>query len=437
MEIKSGKGTLVDIRKIKVLAGRGRKSFEGIPELAESIGKFGLIHPPVVKLASDGTMTLIAGERRFRACLMLGAKEMPVLTREMLSEVEQKEMELEENIQRKDLTWQEKIELLRQVDDVKRAVHGSKMQGSSCGDGWSIEKTAGLVGETKQSVARQISLAKVFIARPDLKMRTQELPMTAAQREIERILEGEKQERLRASGQIKTYVDIQLGSALSLIKKVGDSSVGLILTDPPFGIQELEDSRGESRGTVQTYTTVLTREDNSTEEEVVKLFQDICPELYRVLKPGGHFYIFFAYDCYGEIKSTLESAGLVVNPVPLTWYKKRTTSPFRGYDYSPCSEPLFFGYKPPRIRRLAEASRSLLEFEIVPTEKKVHPFEKPMELIKFLIRQSTTENEVVLDPFVGSGTTVLAAKKLGRTGLGFELNEQRWKDAQARLQKEG
>ena len=67
---------------------------------------------------------------------------------------------------------------------------------------------------------------------------------------------------------------------------------------------------------------------------------------------------------------------------------------------------------------------------------KIHPFQKPQGLLCYLIKQSTQLGQTVLDPFAGSGATVVAARATGRTGLGFEIDEGHFNQAQARLLKE-
>ena len=65
---------------------------------------------------------------------------------------------------------------------------------------------------------------------------------------------------------------------------------------------------------------------------------------------------------------------------------------------------------------------NLLEFGFQKNEKRIHETQKPLDLIKYLITLTTRENQVILDPFMGSGTTALAAKQLNRKYIGFEIN---------------
>ena len=67
---------------------------------------------------------------------------------------------------------------------------------------------------------------------------------------------------------------------------------------------------------------------------------------------------------------------------------------------------------------------NLLEFGFRKNEERIHEAQKPLDLIEYLIKLTTQENQIILDPFMGSGTTALAAKLLKRQFLGFELNPE-------------
>ena len=67
--------------------------------------------------------------------------------------------------------------------------------------------------------------------------------------------------------------------------------------------------------------------------------------------------------------------------------------------------------------------------------KKLHPTEKPVDLIKRFIRVSSQENDIVLDPFLGSGTTAVAAKDLNRKYIGYEIDSEYFNIAKERLEE--
>jgi len=433
------KGVLIDVKEIKVEKDRGRKDFKRIQSLCDSIRRLGLLHPLVVtRIEGDSKWKyrLVAGERRFRAILMLGWREVPCTFREELSRIQQKEIELEENLEREDLEWSEQIELTRQLDELKRELHGSKLQGAEGGEGWTIEKTAETIGRSRSAVAREIKFAKILRERPDLKEQVKTLPLKVAMKSVDQKLEAERIERLHKLGKVELSSELLLGDCLELIKSLEDESVDLILTDPPFGVEAIEERREKDiQRKAITYSRTLKDSDNLNSLEISELLGKLAPELKRVLKPKGHFYFFHTICLYDHLIYSLKANHLIVDEVPLVWDKGRPTAPFSGLTYCPCYELILFGCKEPREKRLNAPARKVLLYPPLSSQEKRHPFEKPQELLEFLIRQSTNIGDLVFDPFAGSGSTLVAAKALGRRALGFELDREHFLRAQERLKE--
>lgn len=425
----------VPIADLKVEPGRGRKDFGHVPKLADSIRAFGLFHPCLVT-EENGQRTLVAGECRFRAMTILGWSAVPCATEGSLSPVQRKEIELEENLSREALDWDEECELLAQLNELKQTEHGEKQRGPGDG-GWGLEETAQITGQSASGVSVKIALAKELRKLSDddpLKAKLVGLPMNAAAKELEAVQHAEKVGRLVESGAIKLRADIRHGDALDVLREMDSESVDLVLTDPPFGISEIEDRRDRQRtSSTQSYTGRIEAEDNLSHEDAAELLEKVIPEIARILKPGRHFYVFFKMDMIRVLLESMWDSGLEPEPVPLIWDKGRTTSAFRGYAYTPCYEPIVFGHKTPRTRRLRKPQKTILAYSPVESKDKIHRFEKPLKLLRFLVEQSSNVGEVVLDPFAGSGSTIVAAKELGRTGIGIEKSRRHFLEAQGRL----
>ncbi len=390
---------------------RARKEFSHIAELAASITKFGLDNPVTVGVAdSDGKHLLIAGERRFRAMLALGITDIPCVTRGDLSPALQKEFELEENLQRSDLTWDERIEGERQLDEIMRQKHG--------GD-WRAEDTAEKIGGSRTTVSREIQFARKLKRRPDLAAQVKHLPLHAAIKRVERIEEAEKVSKQVVGRDLQAVME--RGDSRTLLTGIDSESIALVLTDPPFGIQQLVENA--KTGGANAQQAGLADADNLDANSVQELFEWFLPELERVLKPGGHFYIFCCQQLWWPLRTSVLISGLELQEYPLIWWKRQTTAPGRGYLYMPCTEPIMFGWKPPRRRILERNMPALLECKPIRGKKSIHPFQKPVELLKTLISQSTLMGETVLDPFCGSASTLVAAVRLGRAAIGFDLDE--------------
>ena len=102
----------VEVKKI-VVGERQRRLVSDIDKLAISIQKYGLLHPIVVDRRD---MSLVAGFRRLEACKLIKWEEIDVTFKDQLSEIEKREIELEENIQRQELSWQEQCDAKKELD---------------------------------------------------------------------------------------------------------------------------------------------------------------------------------------------------------------------------------------------------------------------------------------------------------------------------------
>lgn len=431
--------------------------------MAQSLKEQGLIHPIVLNLESDGRYVLIAGERRYRSSFLVPltwtnedetrAKtyesrtgkehpsriiqrgQIPFTLRENLLPIEQKEIELEENLRRSELSWEERIELLRQIDEIKKKVHGEGGRGVKDPEAWTTAKTGALVNLDPGHTGKAIELAKKLQVRPDLKKRLSNLGLSAAIKEAERIEIAENATRLHESGLLKIEQEFLLGDSRELIKKVKSNSIDLLLTDPPFGIPEITENEGQNRGSTQSYQAKLFTTDNLDATNASELLEVISKDFARVLKPGAHFYIFFSWDIFEALKQSLLRVGLEFQPYPIIWDKGKATGAFNGYNYPSSFEPILFGWKPERSKRLTKSVRNVIQMPPC-GHSKSHPFQKPLPLLELLISQSTNLGDRVLDTFAGTANTIIAARNIGRSAVGFEVNQEHWVKGQVSLGEE-
>lgn len=184
---------------------------------------------------------------------------------------------------------------------------------------------------------------------------------------------------------------------------IPDESVDLILTDPPYGMQYRSPK----------WRRPMVGDDN------LAWFEPMIQEAYRVLKPNSHIYLFCNDHGLCTFREKLQEAGFKVKRL-LVWVKDQHTSGDLRGDYASRTEFILFAQKG---RRLLNGKRdtNVLFFKRA-GKKRVHPTEKPEDLLRFLIEKSSSPGDLVLDPFAGSGTTCRAAKDLGRRYLGIEID---------------
>ena len=92
-------------------------------------------------------------------------------------------------------------------------------------------------------------------------------------------------------------------------------------------------------------------------------------------------------------------------------------------------------YNIEKWKKYSPNSSNYIEIANLSSDRGSHPAQKPLELMKALIELVTQEGQVVLDPFAGSGTALLAAKELGRKYIGFEMENEFFENAKKRLEK--
>lgn len=199
--------------------------------------------------------------------------------------------------------------------------------------------------------------------------------------------------------------------AVAWLKTLPPESIDLIITDPPY--ESLEKHRAIG-------TTTRLKHSKSSSNDWFSIFpnarfQELFEAIFRVLKRNTHFYLFCDATTMFVVRPIAENAGFHFWK-PLVWDKKKIGM---GYHYRCRHEFILFFEK--GKRRLVDLSiPDVLE---APRILNGYPTEKPIELSRIFIKQSTQEEEVVADPFMGSGSTGVAALELGRRFLGNDLSE--------------
>lgn len=400
---------------------RFRRDLGDIQEMVESLKKaHGLIQPIVVSEAVDGKHKLLAGERRLTAAAYLGWKEIECVFKKDLTDVQKKELELEENIQRKDVSWDEKIEALRQLDELKRKEHGEALGGHlSKEDGWNRQKLAKAVGASVGTVSQDIKLATELNEHPALRQLVAGKTKMEARKTIEREIRAAVLRKQVASGKIIVRADLRHERAEEGIKRIADNSIHCTITDPPFG----------ASGIVAVAKGNLSSDyDNGTNallwDEMKGVHEKVIKEMARVMIPGAHFYLWHAPEHEPEIRRMLGKNGFLVDSMNLIWGKGRSSMIPNPYHYLPSYEMILFGCLGPRSRTLTKPVMNFLrDYNADAPQIRVHPLQKPKELIRLFINNSTSPGETVLDCFAGSGIVLKTAVELGRKAVGFEMDE--------------
>ncbi|KKM74517.1 hypothetical protein LCGC14_1399590 [marine sediment metagenome] len=427
---------LVPIKTIKVSSAnkdlkRSRRIFGDVNRLAESIREFGLIHPVCVDTLKEPEgnylYILIAGERRMRATVFAGFDKIAVTFKEDTTAKQRKAMELEENVNRLNMTWEEEVECLNQLHEIKQDEHGVATH-SRENVAWGVRETARLLGRGLGSVGADLKLAKDLNEHPELREKVRKLPKVAAKRYVSRLLEAEELRKRVADKGIDIKVELVLGDCEELIDHVPDRSINCLLTDPPFAQPKIV-SVGR-----QSYN--LTETNVSDVDTMLPLWSRLIPKLKKKLVIGAHVYIFTSMGIiYSELMRMLAENGFLVDDLPLIWFKMRPSVMQKDFSYISCYEAVIFGHYLEKKRRLMKPVKNVLDIPAIAPQKRVHPLQRPDDVLRLMIENSTNPGELILDCFAGSGSTLKVARDLQRQAIGFELDADNYTRALNWLQE--
>jgi adenine-specific DNA-methyltransferase len=411
-------GMKVSVDEIVVREDRQRREFddEYIESLARSMEDIGLIHSIVVERDSEKkTLTLIAGECRLRAAKRLGWGEIEVTLREECDEYTLEMIQLEENIRRRNLTWQEEVGAKLRLHTLYQSKYGETVARKK--GGHRLVDTAEILGEAEGGVKMDIQLAKAMQDDPTLGEKETKSAAYKAMRarsefdfrsQIAQILAEDSQQQGRKD------VETVLGDSLSVLRGYPDDSFDFCVTDPPYGVDV---DRADWALARDTWGEV--RVDGSRELSMQK---EIFKEVYRVLRDGAHCYVFYANLMHQATLEMLVECGFTVRGIPLIWHKSRGLNLFPQTSWTTCYESIFFAHKGKPKTFGFTGPEDVLTYST--PSKKVHPTEKPVALIKYLIENCSVKGEIGVDPFAGSGTFGQACQELGRRAVQIEKDPE-------------
>ena len=222
-------------------------------------------------------------------------------------------------------------------------------------------------------------------------------------------------------------IDLRQGDCLELMKDIPDNSIDLIVTDPPY--------RVTSRGSAGNSGGMLQKKINK--QGKVFSFNDIgckqyAPEFYRILKNGTHCYVMCNHTNLIEMLNVFTNVGFKFVKC-LIWNKGNK---IMGQFYMNQFEYIMF-FRKGKAKKINNCGTSdILEVPNKKTKingKNIHDTEKPIDLMKILIENSSNKNDVVIDPFMGVGATGIACKELNRNFIGIELSEEYYNIAVRRI----
>lgn len=431
---------LVKASQITIAANRQRKEIDQaeLMELSNSIVSVGLIHPIVVnfELASD-QITLVAGERRMKAIDTIWAMgnsfshegmtipegHIPCTYLKDLDPIDAMEIELEENIRRTDISWQDRCEATAKLFEFReRQAAKAGRPPPSVGD-ISLEVRGSSKGSSREDTRQEIIMSR-YLSDPDVaSAKTVEEGFKIIRRKEEATRSaalGESVGRTFSSSDHRLHQ----GSCLNIMSNMGSNFYDVILTDPPYGIgaQDFNDSGGKANAAGHIY--------DDSYDSWVSLVNLLAPEFYRLAKPQSHLYCFCDSDNFLHLRGLMAAAGWKCFRTPFIWHNptsQRAPWPQHGPHrrYQMCL------YAVKGDRPVLKLAPDVVTY--ASDENLGWAAQKPVGLFADFLARSCRAGDSVLDPFCGSGTVFPAAHGMKVKATGIEMDPTAYGIAVKRL----
>jgi len=344
------------------------------------------------------------------------------------SEADVKEWMILNQFGRRNLSNYQRSVLALELEDVfsKKAKENLKVYSGNQYESGALQISAKVQNvDTRKELSKVASVSHDTIAKvkkiqakatPEVKAKlsTGEVSINAAFKEIKKEEKKrnfeEKRDLFAAEVKPKNLEQkIILGDSIKVLPTLEKQSYNLLLSDPPYGMD------------FKSGWSDKDKIENDKLIDTVSLFEDVLKESVPLLKDNAHFYLFGNIDYINEIKPIIEKYLTLKNI--LIWDRKVIgMGDLKTYGNS--YDIIYFGYNKKWKDLNGTRDRDLLSFSRVDPSKNIHPTEKPLDLLEYLIKKSSNENDKILEPFAGGGSTLLACKNLNRLATGIEIEEK-------------
>lgn len=406
---------------------RMRKDYGDIEELAESLSEHGLIQPVVINQNNE----LIAGGRRLAAARALGWEEIPVVYLETLDKRQLRKLELEENVRRKEMTWQERCLSIYEIHHLHMLDHAIE------GEDWGYRETGELLGiRSVGDVHNALHVAKALVDKDEEISKCENLATAvrllitrkedqANKRMLELMPKSVSSSNVKpilvdsnAPTDLSETINLQRichnGDVLSLL---GAHPFHHIICDPPYAI-DMDMLAQENTG-MQNISRVEIEHQVGSNLHLLSSFVQATADH---LPDGGFLIMWCDYLRFEFLHDCGINAGLAVQRWPLVWFK---TTPCINqsaqYNWTKNHEAVIIMRKPGATLLKAQPT-SVISGPNARDPVFRHPFAKPMYVWRWLMDAVASKGQTILDPFAGEGSSTLAAIEGGYVPLAYELN---------------
>tara|TARA_R100000654_G_scaffold43370_1_gene69568 strand:+ start:57 stop:1229 length:1173 start_codon:yes stop_codon:yes gene_type:complete len=346
---------------------------QAVDKVASSIKEFGWQQPIVV----DESNVIVVGHTRYQAAQKLGLKEVPTHIAKGLTESQIKAYRLLDNRANQDALWDDEM--------LKIEIKGLEELNADLNlTGFTADELNKLLFEENKGLTDEDEI-------PELSEET-----VCKQGDIWQL--GSHKLICGDSTKNSTFKNL-----------FNENKADLLMTDPPYNV----DYESKSTG-------MKIKNDDKSDNEFLKFLSDSFANCADFLKLGGSFYIFHS-DWYGlEFRQSVKNSDLELKQ-NLIWEKNSLVMGRQDYQWQ--HEPCLYGWKKGGTHTWYSDRKqtTIIKYD-KPSKSKLHPTMKPVGLIEYFIKNSSKQEDIVLDSFLGSGSTLIACEKQGRICYGIELD---------------
>lgn len=399
--------------------------------LRESILARGLLHPPIFSWnLTSKKWDLIAGERRLRAIDSIASAqlfflcdgetflpgEVPATRLTDLSPADLFDAELEENLIREELDWQDRIRAIAASHELRKAERPEQTFTDTAKE--MVAAGAPQVSATLAQRVREATIIAPHLADPSVakaRNSSEAFQLVIQKEEAAYAAEHIRRQTAKADGSFSSNLEVRHGDATAILPGIDSDQFDLLLCDPPYGVSA---GGGGFRA-----RTVHHHNYEDSPEAARSLLSTIIAEGFRVCKNRANLFIFTDIDHFDWLRTISAQAGWSPFRTPIIWAKSDSEglAPWGRQGFRRTYELIFFATK--NRRGLINSPVDILRHNRVSRSDRDYGPEKPVSLLRELIEASTLPNDYVLDPCCGSGSTLDAARECRRRALGIELDE--------------
>ena len=219
-------------------------------------------------------------------------------------------------------------------------------------------------------------------------------------------------------------IELMKGDCLEMMKSIPDNSVDLCVSDIPYKLT------GGGKGDGANSKRPKGILENNSQLMKIPKFEDWLPELYRVMKNGTHIYLMCNFKNLNDLMNKSLAVGF--KHINLLVWEKNNCTPSQFYMKN-CEYTLLLRKGSSKYINDIGGSKTVHKFNNI-IGNKVHPTEKPVELMEFYVENSSNRGDMVLDMFMGSGSTGVACVNTNRDLIGIELDDNYFNIAEKRIQ---